>query len=177
MMMLMKRYWAFLLMAGFYLLMALITPQAASESLRISGDSLMEMLAIVPPVFLLLGLLDVWVPRETIIALMGERSGLRGIVLAFLLGSLAAGPLYAAFPVAGILLKKGSRLFNVLIFVGAWSTTKIPMLVFEASSMGSTFMLIRLLANLPVILMIAWLTERMMNQAEKASLVENARSL
>lgn len=164
---LMKRYASFLVMAAIYSTFAALVPQIAVDSLRVSFDSLLEMLAVVPPVFLLLGLLDVWVPRETIIALMGERSGFRGILLAFLLGSFAAGPLYAAFPVAGILLKKGSRLFNVLIFIGAWSTTKIPMLVFEATSMGSTFMLIRLLANIPVILMIAWLTEKLMSQREK----------
>ena len=33
-----------------------------------------------------------------------------GILLSFFLGSAAAGPLYAAFPVAGVLLKKGTNL-------------------------------------------------------------------
>lgn len=91
---------------------------------------------VVPPIFLLLGLLDVWVPREKMIALMGEGSGFRGVALAFALGSAAAGPLYGAFPVAGVLMKKGASFSIILIFIGAWSTTKIPMLLFEMKALG-----------------------------------------
>lgn len=39
----------------------------------------MEMLSIIPPIFILLGLLDVWVQRETMIKLMGKESGILGI--------------------------------------------------------------------------------------------------
>ncbi|WP_010243426.1 permease [Acetivibrio cellulolyticus] len=82
------------------------------------------MLSVIPPIFILLGLLDVWVQRETMIRLMGEKSGIIGVTIAFLLGSAIAGLLYAVFPVAGVLLKKGSKFSNVLIFIGAWSTKK-----------------------------------------------------
>ncbi|MDW7658228.1 MAG: permease, partial [Bacillota bacterium] len=85
----------------------------------------------------------------------------------------AAGPLYAAFPVAGVLMKKGSRLFNVLIFIGAWSTTKIPLLLFEASAMGWPFMLTRFLINLPGIAIIAWLTEKVLSKDERSRIYEN----
>jgi uncharacterized membrane protein YraQ (UPF0718 family) len=44
------------------------------------------MLSVIPPIFVLLGLLDVWVQRETMIKLMGEKSGFVGIALAFFLG-------------------------------------------------------------------------------------------
>ena len=39
------------------------------------------MLMIVPPIFILIGLFDVWIPRETIIKLMGEKSGDKGMTL------------------------------------------------------------------------------------------------
>ena len=52
----------------------------------------MEMLSVIPPIFILLGLLNVWVQRETMIKLMGEKSGILGILIAFFLGSAAAGP-------------------------------------------------------------------------------------
>ncbi len=100
--------------------------------------SLKEMILILPPIFVLLGLLDVWVPRETMIRFLGEGSGLKGILIAITLGSAAAGPLYGAFPVAVVLMKKGP-ISNILLFIGAWSTTKIPMLLFEISSMGQKF--------------------------------------
>lgn len=108
------------------------------------------------------------------IKLMGEKSGFIGVAIAFFLGSAAAGPLYAAFPVAGILLKKGSKFSNVLIFIGAWSTTKIPMLLFEASSMGWGFMIARFIINIPGIALIAYITEKLLNEKEKGYIYDNA---
>jgi uncharacterized membrane protein YraQ (UPF0718 family) len=114
------------------------------------------MFLVIPPIFILLGLLDVWVPREKMIRYMGEGSGPKGAILAFLLGSFAAGPLFGAFPFAAVLMKKGASFTNILIFIGAWSTTKIPMLLFEMSALGRRFALSRLAIDIIGILIIAW---------------------
>jgi len=97
----------------------------------------------------------------------GKGSGIRGVLIAFLLGSAAAGPLYAAFPVAGVMLKKGSSLKNVFIFIGAWSTTKIPLLTFEAANLGFSFMLIRLGLSILGILAIAVVTQKSMGAVQQ----------
>jgi len=96
----------------------------------------------------------------------GKGSGFKGALIAFLLGSAAAGPLYAAFPFAAVMLKKGSSLMNVLIFIGAWSTTKIPLLAFEAASMGPMFTLVRFGLSLVGIPLIAFLTERSLGEKQ-----------
>lgn len=114
------------------------------------------MLLVIPPIFVLLGLLDVWVPRDKMIHYMGEGSGFKGSLLAFLLGSFAAGPLYGAFPFAAVLMKKGASFTNILIFIGAWSTTKIPMLLFEISALGVRFALSRLAIDIVGIIVIAF---------------------
>jgi uncharacterized membrane protein YraQ (UPF0718 family) len=124
-----------------------------------------------------LGLLDVWVKRETMIKFMGEKSGIIGVLLAFLLGSAAAGPLYAAFPVAAVLLKKGSKFSNVLIMIGAWSTTKIPLLLFEASSMGIKFMITRFILNIFGIAIIAYTVEKLLSKREIDKIYNNAASM
>jgi uncharacterized membrane protein YraQ (UPF0718 family) len=167
---LLKRYKGFLFLLAVNLGLLLLFPVIGVTSFRMTGQNLLEMLAILPPIFILLGLLDVWVPRETMIKMMGAGSGLRGAALAFLLGSAAAGPLYAAFPIAVVLLKKGAALRYVLIFIGAWSTTKIPMLLFELGSMGWQFTLARFLVNLVGIGGIAFLTEKVMKQPEKEAM-------
>jgi uncharacterized membrane protein YraQ (UPF0718 family) len=162
-----NRYKFFLFLAAINIVLLILYPSIGQKSFSITWSNMLEMISVLPPIFILLGLLDVWVQRETMIKLMGENSGFMGMIIAFFLGSAAAGPLYAAFPIAGVLLKKGSKLFNVLIFIGAWSTTKIPLLLFEASSMGWTFMLTRFIINIPGIVLIAFLTERFLNQKEK----------
>jgi len=172
-----KRYSVFIALLLVNTLFVIFLPAIGLKSLQITGSNALQMLSILPPVFILLGLLDVWVKKETMIKLMGEKSQLLGIAIAFVLGSAAAGPLYAAFPVAAMLMKKGSKFSNVLIFLGAWSTTKIPMLLFEATSMGLTFMLLRFAINLPVIAVIAYITEKVMKPDEIKQIYEKAEKM
>ncbi|MCC5910398.1 MAG: permease [Clostridiaceae bacterium] len=169
-----KRYRAALVLLALNIFILIVFPVIGRKSMELTFYNAKEMLMVIPPIFILLGLLDVWVKRETMIKLMGEKSGVTGVVIAFLMGSAAAGPLYAAFPIAGMLLKKGSRLSNVLIFIGAWSTTKIPLLLFEASAMGWKFMVTRFLINLVGIGVIALIIERLLGSEEKAEIYEKA---
>jgi len=173
----MKRYRLFIGLAVINILLIAVFPDIGLKSVNITWSNTLEMLSVIPPIFILLGLLDVWVQRDTMIRLMGEKSGIVGALIAFLLGSAAAGPLYAAFPVAGVLLKKGSKFSNVLVFIGAWSTTKIPLLLFETSSMGWRFTLVRFLINIPGIALIAYTTEKLLNKNEKALIYEKAGTM
>lgn len=149
------RYRLFLAFSGVGIALLILTPDIGVKAFSVTNENLLEMLAFLPPIFVLLGLLDVWVERETMIKYMGERSGLRGMLLAFTLGSAAAGPLYAAFPMAGVMMRKGARLFNVFIFIGAWSSTKIPLIMFETATLGFRFMAMRLVLNIIGIVIIA----------------------
>ena len=85
--------------------------------------------------------------------------------------------LYAAFPVAQVLLKKGASMRNVLILLGAWSTTKIPMLMFELTSMGARFTATRLIVDLGGIFLIALLMERFMKEEDRDEILEKARGV
>ena len=165
-----KRYRVLLLLLLTAVIIGFIMPDIGKKSLELTRVNLKEMLSVIPPIFILLGLLDVWVDRATMIKYTGKGSGFKGVLIAFLLGSAAAGPLYAAFPVAGVMMKKGSSLMNVLIFIGAWSTTKIPMLTFEATSLGLPFTLTRLALSIVGIMAIALITQRSLNEAQKQEL-------
>ncbi len=153
------------------------TKELGSVALGTTLFSFKEMLLVIPPIFVMLGLLDVWVPRETMVKFMGEGSGLRGAALAVFLGSAAAGPLYAAFPVAAVFMRKGASFFNVVLFLGAWSTTKIPMLLFELASMGPLFTLTRLGMSLVGITAIAFAVSRVTGKNEIARIYANAAEL
>lgn len=151
-------------------------PDIGRKTIDNTLAQLIQMLFIIPPVFILLGLLDVWVPREIMTKFMGDNSGIKGIVLSFLLGSMAAGPLYGAFPVAAIFMKKGARFSNVLIFLGAWSTTKIPLLMFEYASLGWKFATTRLIVDIFGIYIIARLIDKFISKNEIAKIYAAAES-
>ena len=172
-----KKYKFFFIFMAMNIVLLFVAPEIGQLSFRITASNLTEMLSILPPIFILLGLMDVWVARETMMKFMGENSGIKGGLIAFIMGSAAAGPLYAAFPIAGMLLKKGVKLSNVFIFIGAWSTTKIPMLLFEASNLGFKFMLIRLLSSIAGIIVIAYVLEKSISQNEKVELYEKSKTM
>ncbi|AOY75694.1 permease [Clostridium formicaceticum] len=172
-----KRYRFFFAMFSVLALVTLTHRSIGVKAIGIATFSFKEMAMIVPPVFLLLGLLDVWVPKELMIKYMGEDSGIKGTALAFLMGSAAAGPLYAAFPAVLILIKKGAGFKNILVFIGAWSTTKIPTLLFEISALGKDFALTRLMINIPGIIIMAHLLNYFVASREKENIYENVKKL
>lgn len=167
-----KRYLFFIFSIIVLSLLSVYSPALGKESISVTLFSFREMLFFIPPIFVLLGLLDVWVPREAMIRFMGEGSGVKGILIAFFIGSAAAGPLYAAFPLAAVLLKKGAKLENVFIFLGAWSTTKVPMFLFEYSSLGAKFAITRLLLDIPGIIIIGFLLKTLISQRDREKIYE-----
>ncbi|MBK5241094.1 permease [Clostridium sp.] len=174
---LLKRYRYFIGTVIAVGILTIVNYDLGMKSFSIAAYSFKEMALVIPPVFILLGLLDIWVPREMMMKYMGEGSGLKGIVLSIIIGSAAAGPLYGAFPVAAVFMKKGVKFSNVLIFIGAWSTTKIPMLIFEISALGSKFAITRLLIDIPGIIIIAFLLSAFVSKDEIASIYKNAEKL
>lgn len=117
----------------------------------------LTMLRILPCAFILIGLFEVWIKRETVERHFGERSGIKGYIWALLLAGTTVGGLYVAFPVAYSLYTKGARLSVIFTLISSAAICRIPMTVFEASFLGIKFSLIRLLVSLPLVIIIATL--------------------
>ena len=153
------RYKFFIVCFVLTLLLTIINKDLGLKSFNIAFSSFKQMLQVVPPIMILLGLMDVWIPRETMIKYMGENSGIKGVSLAMLIGSIAAGPMYAAFPFTKVLLKKGVKFSNIIIFMNAWCVTKVSTLMFEFSSLGYKFTLARLLIDIPGVRIMGYLVQ------------------
>lgn len=154
-----KKYAVFLLVLAGGLLLWWFDPDRGRTAATSTGQYLLEMLLFIPPIMVLVGLLDVWVPRRIVEQNVGQGSGIRGVAISILVATAAAGPLYAGFPVAAALLRKGCRLANVVIFLGTWATIKIPMLMMEIKFLGLPFALTRLSLTLPGIIAAGYLVE------------------
>jgi len=115
---------------------------------------LKEMIYALPVMFILIGLFDVWVSKKKVQKHIGKSSGVKGVLLVILLAFVQAGPLYAAFPVAYILWKKGTSATNIFIYLGASSTAKIPMLAFEIGFLGLKFSLLRIFITIPIFIVV-----------------------
>ncbi|MBE3089329.1 MAG: permease [Actinobacteria bacterium] len=172
-----KKFIFFIVVLAALIAVLIINLKTGLRALNVIGFSFKEMALILPPLFILLGLLDVWVPKEKMMKYMGEGSGIKGIILAIIIGSVAAGPLYAAFPVAAALMRKGVKFMNILIFIGAWSTTKVPMLLFEVSALGARFAMTRLAIDIIGIIIIAYVLYIIVSKREVKALYYKAENL
>lgn len=171
-----KRYSFFAVLLMLNIAFLIYKPELGKASLTISIKNFREMLTILPPVFILMGLMDVWIPKQTLMRYMGKGAGAKGGMIAFLLGSFSAGPLYAAFPIAAILMKKGVSPANIFIFIGTWSTAKIPMMMFEITQLGVRFALLRYSLSLMGIILVSLILDKTTNEEERQKIQELAYS-
>jgi len=174
---LLKRYSFFISALCVTLIITAVNRGIGFKTFSLAGSSLKQMLSVLPPIMLLLGLMDVWIPREKMMKYMGENSGVLGVFLAIVIGSLAAGPMYAAFPFAAVLLKKGVKFSNIIIFMNAWCVTKIPTFMFELTALGYKFTLTRLAIILPGIILMGYLVQWLLPKDELSIVYKNAESL
>ena len=126
-----------------YIILFIINTEKAILSVNNTGYYLKEMIIIMPVVFLLTGLIETWIPKNVIMNALGESAGLKGSVISLALGSISAGPIYAAFPVCKTLLKKGASVSNIVVILSSWAVIKIPMLANEAKFLSPKFMITR----------------------------------
>jgi uncharacterized membrane protein YraQ (UPF0718 family) len=123
-----------------------------------------DMLLILPPAFILIGLFDVWAKRETIEKHFGETSGFRGYIWAILLAATTVGGVFVAFPVANALYHKGARYSMIMTYLTAASLVMIPMSIMEATILGIRFTVVRLLVSLPLVVIFSIITEKILNR-------------
>jgi len=163
----MIRDWVLL---GIILIIAIILlsifPDRKEPVINTLWDYFVEMMLILPAVMVILGLFAVWVSKEIVIKHLGKASGIKGIFLAIILGALPTGPLYIAFPMASILLKKGARISNIVIFLSSWACIKMPQEMVELQFLGLRFMLLRLFLTIIFIIIMAIFIEKVIEWSE-----------
>jgi uncharacterized membrane protein YraQ (UPF0718 family) len=139
--------------------LAIWAPSTAEASSKVLWSYAREMLLIMPPVFILMGLMEVWVPKDKIQKWLGNDSGIKGALLSIALGTLPTGPLYVAFPMTASLMKKGAGVANIVLFLGSWAALKIPQLMIEIEFLGPEFTALRFALTLAALILVGLVME------------------
>ena len=137
-------------------------------------EYMLELVRVFPAIAVLMGLFAVWVTKEQVEKQLGQASGLRGAAIALVLGSLPVGPLYVAFPIARGLLSKGASTANVVIFLSAWASIKIPQTMMEIQFLGLKFAATRVVLTTLYVVGMAYLVDAMVRYHEKKKQTANA---
>ena len=99
--------------------------------------------------FVLAGFIQVLIPREFIRKWVGEKSGLRGILIASLAGALTPGGPMTSFPLVAALYTMGADVGSLTAYLTAWELLGIQrILIWELPFLGVKFVVIRLAVSL-----------------------------
>ena len=111
--------------------------------LKAGGLTLWRNLPVLLLGFAIAGLAQVLIPKEWIVRWLGGQSGLKGVLIACLLGGLVPGAPYATFPLVAALYQAGASLGAVVGFVTAWALWSISRLPVEIALIDGKPALVR----------------------------------
>jgi len=147
-------------------LLSFLLPTQGKRATDITWTYFLDMVQILPAVLVLMGLFGVWISKDAVVRYLGTGSGLRGMGLALLMGTLPTGPLYVAFPMADMFLRKGASVRNVVAFLSAWACIKIPQELVELRFLGPQFMALRLGLTVVFVALMGWTIEAAIHWTE-----------
>ena len=112
--------------------------------LKAAGNLLLQIIPLLILAFIVAGMVQILVPTETISKWIGTESGLRGILIGTVAGSIAPGGPFISLPIAAGLLRAGASVGTMVAFLTGWSLWAVTRLPLEVGIMGWKFTLIRL---------------------------------
>jgi len=111
--------------------------------MKLSFKMIAEILPLLIFAFILAGMVQVMLPQAQINRLIGDASGIRGIVIGTIAGGITPGGPYVSLPLAAGLLKAGAGFGTMVAYVTAWSLWAIARVPMEVGIMGWKFTFVR----------------------------------
>lgn len=112
--------------------------------LKMAVNMVVGILPLLFFAFIVAGMVQVLIPRESIARWVGTESGIRGILVGTVAGGLAPGGPYVSLPIVAGLLRSGASIGTMVAFLTGWSLWAISRLPMEVGILGWKFTLIRL---------------------------------
>ncbi len=115
--------------------------------LKSAMNMTIQILPLVIFAFIVAGMVQVLIPHEFLSKWIGKGSGIRGILIGTVAGSLVTGGPYVSLPIAAGLLRSGASVGTTVAFLTGWSLLAFGRLPLEVGIMGWKFTLIRMVST------------------------------
>ena len=171
---LIRSQWLLLFTAGLYLWAMAVSPQRAWQAF-VNGASLFaSVLLLIVAVFGLVGILQTWISRDLIVRLLGRDSGIKGLLIAALCGTLLIGPAYIIFPLLMSLQRQGARWAVIVIVLSSYAV-KLQMIPIEIEFLGWPFSLGRSVLTVALSIPVGLLIEALMPRSAEPGTRDEGR--
>lgn len=113
------------------------------ESLKEAKILLLTVLPLLLCAFVVVGFMNVLIPKETLLSWLGAESGWKGLLIGPAIGALIQGGPYAFFPLFGALFKDSISIGAAIAMITAWGMINIGHLPYEFTFLGSRFVILK----------------------------------
>ena len=127
---------------------ALFSPSEGSVVTHAVFGTFAKVIKIAIAVFVIVGLIQVWLTPQQVSRVLGKQAGWKGLLLASSIPMLLGGSLFMIFPLMSTLREMGARIAATLAFVSAWSG-KAPLVPLEIEFLGWRFAVLRIVLIVP----------------------------
>ncbi len=120
-----------------------VNKEKTKKSLKKAVGIFINILPMVLGIVMIMGLLMGLVPKEYISKLIGEKSGILGILITAVTGSILHIPSIIAFPLAGGLVERGASVTSVAVFITTLTMIGVVTLPLEIKELGKKMAFLR----------------------------------
>lgn len=143
-------------------------PEVFGEVLASEGEFLLDVVPRVGAGIFLVGFLTVLIPPEPIAKLLGEGSGIKGLLIATVAGIATPGGPWVIFPIVTLFSRSGADLGACVTYVTAWGLLGFQrLLVWEIAFLGTDVSLVRYSSGLIVPVVAGLLARRFLSMIER----------
>lgn len=141
-----RSFWGFLAGAVVLGLVCWAVKGREVVALALAND-LQLLIDLIPRVLVALGIAAlIWVllPRDRMSALVGRESGMRGLVIATMAGTITPGGPSSAYSLLAVLAVSGADRGALVAYITAWATLGLQrILIWDVPFMGAEFAILR----------------------------------
>jgi uncharacterized membrane protein YraQ (UPF0718 family) len=113
------------------------------KSLKIGNKFLAKNIIRIFAIFLLVNLLEMFIPQNSINNFMLKLSGVMGTFVSALFGSIMIGPPASGYVLGQFFMQRGVTISYIAAFLATWVMIGIVAIPFELKTFGTKFTLVR----------------------------------
>ena len=157
---------SFLIFAGLALVAGAVCYSRGKDVFSVGINSSLSLFLDIAPrlsaAFLMAGFVEVLVPKDLVIKWIGERSGIKGILIATAAGVVTPGGPMISFPLIAALYRLGADFGPLVGYLTSWELMGIHrIIVWEIPFMGIRFALLRFTVSLLLPIIAALTAQRL----------------
>lgn len=145
---------------------AIISPVKGAVVGEVAYGAFIKAIGIIIAVFIVIGLIQVWIGPETLSKILGKEAGWKGLLLASAIPMFLGGSLLTVLPLLKMLREKGASIACIVAFIVAWSG-KLPLVPLEAEFLGWKFTILRTILIVPFAVVMGLISQVILDKPHK----------